>query len=360
MDGPVKDQPQVTVSEKPQLLTPDFPQNSALSNADAAVATASVADLLANPALAGLPSITLADYDGGRGDGIPRPPYDPLSTGQKMAGLVDAGISIGGGALAISKFQREGLHVLQTDLRSLDSIVHSPELADYRALGSSLKTRVDALSVGAHDGALSLQTAKPHLFENSGSQGIWRGVNLKIPKYAAMEDGEAAVVNRAANLRWISDCLRRGLDTSSPTAFSNGVQVIQGLHNNDTAIAEGLSPELLRLEKLGLTVSDQASEGTLSLISESRGVLLRNTGVIGAGLATNFIIEKTLLKDSSPSVLTMACDAISPFIVTTDLPLWAKFGVIVGAHAAGRLAEYGMAHAGDKDNQASGDLSPGI
>lgn len=281
-------------------------------------------------------------------DGIPRPPHDPLSTGQKLAGVIDAGGSLAGGYFAMSKFRNDGLHVIRTDIQSLDKLVSPRDLNEFRSLGSSLRSKAGNLSALAQDDVVAMQTAKPHLFDNMSSSGTtFKGLNLKTPKYGLMSDAEKAVIDRAGSLNYISESLRRGVNTTNTANFKSGLRNIVDLHNNPVARAEGLSPELMKLERLGAEVSDQAARSTISMAAESRAVLLKNAGIVGAGLATNFVIEKTLLRNSAPNRLTIAADVASPFIVLTDLPLWAKFSVIVGAHALTRLSEYGMAKGGE-------------
>jgi hypothetical protein len=281
-------------------------------------------------------------------DGVPRPPYDPLSTGQKLAGVIDAGGSIAGGYFAMNRFRNDGLHVIRADIQSLDKLVSPGDLNEFRSLGSSLRSKTINLYAEAQDNVVAMQTAKPHLFDDMSSSGTtFKGLNIKTPKYGLMSDAEKAVVDRAGNLSYISESLRRGVNTTNTSNFKSGLRNIVDLHNNPVAIAEGLSPELAKLESLGAEVSDQAARSTISMASESRSLLLKNAAVVGAGLATNFIIEKTLLSNSAPNRLTIASDIASPFIVLTDLPLWAKFSVIVGAHALTRLSEYGMAKAGE-------------
>jgi hypothetical protein len=281
-------------------------------------------------------------------DGIPRPPYDPLTSGQRVAGVFDVGFALGGGYSAMRKYRNDGLHVFQADIKSLDKLVTSPELPQFRTLGTRLSNEVGDLAASAKDDVLDLQTAKPQLFDNLASRGVWKGLVIKQPKYELMNAGEAAIVDRSSGLGYISESLRRGMNTSSTANFRSGLTIISDLHKHPTAISEGLAPELGKLEGLGARVSDQAAASTITLAAESRALLLKNGGIIGAGIATDMLIEKTLLKDSAPNKLTMAGDFISPFIVLTELPLWAKFAVIVGTHGLTRLAEYGMAKGGSE------------
>jgi hypothetical protein len=299
-----------------------------------------------------LPVTLVADYvrpnSAALNDGIPRPPYDPLSTGQKVAGVFDVGLTLGGGYLAMSKFRENGLHVLRTDIRSLDRLVSSPELQEFRNLGGALKNKVGGLASAAQDDLIAMQATKPHLFVDLSTRGVWKGLNLKQPKYGLMNTAERAVVDRAADLGYISGTLKRGVNTSSAANFKSGLNMLTDLHKLPAARIEGLSPELRRLENLGLKVNEEVAESTISLAAESRALIFKNAGIIGAGIATNAIIEKTLLKNSAPSGLTMAADFASPFVVLTELPLWAKFSVIVGAHALTRLAESGTATGGSE------------
>jgi hypothetical protein len=136
--------------------------------------------------------------------------------------------------------------------------------------------------------------------------------------------------------------VHRGVNTTNTANFKSGLINLRGLDENPVAVAEGLSPQLKQVESLGYQVNEQVAKSTISIAAESRMMLLKNAGVVGLGLATDAVIEKTLLKDSSPKALTIATDCVSPFVVLSELPLWAKFSVIVGAHAAARMAEYGM------------------
>jgi len=275
-------------------------------------------------------------------DGIARPPYDPLSTGQKVSGILDAAGSLGGSYLAISKFERDGLHVLRADIQSLDKLVHTPELYEFRSLGASLNTKVGKLANAAQDDVLGLQSAKPHLFDTYSGRGVWKGVEMKTPKYDLMNSSEQALMQRSNNLNYLAKSLSRGVNTSNTANFKSGLTDLRNLDTNPVAVREGLAPELRQIENLGAQVNEQVAKSTLSMAAESRALLFKNAGIIGLGMATNAIIEKTFLKDSAPKGLTIATDCAAPFIVLSELPLWAKFTVIVGAHAAARLAEYGM------------------
>jgi len=279
----------------------------------------------------------------------PHPPHDPLSTGQKLAGVVDAAGSIGGSFFALKKFRADGLHVMRADIQSLDKLAPTSELGEFRSLGSTLRSKSYNLYAGAQDDLVAMQAAKPHLFDNVTSAGSTiKGANLQMPKYGLMNDAEKALVDRTSNLNYITESLRRGVNTTNTANFRSGLKNIIDLHRNPVAISEGLAPELAKLEGLGATVSDQVARSTITMAEESSKVMFKNIGVVGAGLATNYVMEKTLLRNSSPNRLTIAADISSPFIVLTDLPLWAKFSVIVGAHALTRLAEYGMAKEGER------------
>ncbi len=242
----------------------------------------------------------------------------------------------------MSKFENSGLHVLRADIQSLDKLVHTPELHEFRSLGGSLKTKVGKLADAAQDDVLGLQNAKPHLFDNYSGRGAWKGIEMKTPKYDLMSRSEQALMQRSSNLNYLDQSLRRGVNTTNTANFKSGLIDLRNLESNPVAVSEGLAPELRQLESLGAQVNEQVAKSTVSMAAESRAVLFKNAGVVGLGISANANIEKTLLKDSSPKALTIATDFASPFIVLSELPLWAKFTVIVGAHAAARLAEYGM------------------
>jgi hypothetical protein len=282
-------------------------------------------------------------------DGVPRPPYDPLTTSQKVHGVFDGFGSIAGGLYGVNKFAEQGRHVLQADLSNLDKLVGSPELQEFRTLGSSLGHRAFELSNQAHNDLIGMQEAKPHLFNSLAPRGVWKGIEIKTPKYNLMNLSEKAVVDRAANFGYLSDSLRRGVNTSNTANFKSGLVNLTGLDKNPAAISDGMATPLRRLQDLGYKVEEQATNSTITIGAESRAILFKNLGIISAGLATNAIMEKTLLKDSAPNVLTIVADCVSPSIVLTELPLWAKFGVIVGTHALTRLAEYGTAKHGSEE-----------
>jgi hypothetical protein len=273
---------------------------------------------------------------------LPRPPYDPLTTGDKVASVADFFGSAGGGIYALNRFRREGLHVLGTDIKSLDRLASSSELHEFKNLGTSLRSEVGALTHNAQQDVLQLQDTRPELFDLNASRGTYADRALKVPKWNLLNPSERAVIDKAGNLEYLGESLRRGINTTNTANFKSGLNMLTGLHKNPTAVSEGLSPALRRLEDLGFRVNEQAAESTVTLAAESRGVMLKNIGVVGAGIGTNMLIEKYLLKNTAPSTITIATDIVSPSIILTELPLWAKFSVIVGAHAMTRFAEYGM------------------
>ncbi|MBU6454335.1 MAG: hypothetical protein KGS72_21335 [Cyanobacteria bacterium REEB67] len=273
---------------------------------------------------------------------LPRPPYDPLTTGDKVASVADFFGSAAGGAYALNRFRNEGMHVLGTDIKSLDRLASSSELHEFKNLGTSLRSEIGALTHSAQRDVLHLQESRPELFDLNASRGTYADRLLKVPKWNLLNPSERALIDKAGNLEYLGESLRRGINTTNTANFKSGLNMLNGLHKNPTAVSEGLSPALRRLEDLGYRVNEQAAESTVSLAGESRALMLKNIGVVGAGIGANMLIEKYLLKNSAPSSITIATDIVSPSIILTELPLWAKFGVIVGAHAVTRFAEYGM------------------
>jgi hypothetical protein len=279
-------------------------------------------------------------------DGIPRPPYDPLNTRQKAYGAIDAIASVGGAIYAVNRFQNEGRHILGGNLGNVERVANSPELHEYRALGSSLKRELMTSQDVAQRQVLNLQKTRPELFEAGGNRGSFNGEVLKVPKYAEMSPAERSLIDRAGRLEQVNSSLGRDLSSTSTTGFRNGLYKIRGMHAHPTVVEEGMSPAFRRLEDLGTRASEHVTDRTLELAAESNRLFLKNAGVVSAGLLTNYAIEKTILKDSAPDKLTIGIDCVAPAVVLTELPLWAKFSVIVGAHAVSRLAEYGMRKAG--------------
>src|ERR1700679_1166664 len=158
-------------------------------------------------------------------DGIPPPPYDPLTNGQRVAGVFDVGFALGGGYSAMRKYRNDGLNVFQADVKSLDKLVTSPELHQFRTLGTTLSTRVEDLAATAKDDVIDLQTAKPQLFDILAARAGWKGLVIKQPKYELMNAGEEAIVKRASGLGYISESLRRGMNTSSTAHFRSGLTI---------------------------------------------------------------------------------------------------------------------------------------
>ena len=280
------------------------------------------------------------------GDDIPRPPYDPLTTGDKVRGVVDAAASLGGAAYALRSYHKEGLHVLRADIGSIEKLADTHEMHEFRNLGTTLKGRIDNLTADANRNVIALQDAKPELFDTHSNRGVFGDRVIKIPRGGLLNESETAIVDRASNLQFLGESVRRGVATESVPKFKSGLNLLKDLHLQPAAVEEGLAGDLERLQDLGGTVRYQVAKSTVSLGAESQTLMNRNIGIVGAGLGTNYLLEKYVFTNSAPNRLTIGIDMVSPSIILTELPLWAKFGVIVGAHAVSRLAEYGTRKAG--------------
>ncbi len=123
------------------------------------------------------------------------------------------------------------------------------------------------------------------------------------------------------------------------TSQGEHLKALSGLSQDVLIQSEGLTEMAGRLEANAAKVVESRVKAFSLLSSEQATFMKKSMGVLGAGIATNWVIDKALFDGHKPGLISYAADLGAPAVLLTGLSMKVKFGVMVGAHIAARLSE---------------------
>ncbi len=151
-----------------------------------------------------------------------------------------------------------------------------------------------------------------------------------------------AELKRPSQLNELIEAIER---TNAPnskvliTSQGEHLENLKGLSESAIVKSEGLTDMAARLEKNAAKVITARTKAFELLGQEPSRFMMKSLGILGAGLATNWLVDKALFNNQKPGFNSYTVDVAAPMILFSDFSPKIKFGAIVGAHILARLSE---------------------
>lgn len=123
------------------------------------------------------------------------------------------------------------------------------------------------------------------------------------------------------------------------TSQGEHLMALKGISENPAIKSVGLTDMAQALESNAMKVTETRLNAFNMLSKEQASFMKRSMMVLGAGVGTNYQMDKMFFDKAVPGMLTHAANIGAPAILLTGFNAKVKFGVIVGSHLAARLAE---------------------
>lgn len=114
---------------------------------------------------------------------------------------------------------------------------------------------------------------------------------------------------------------------------------IKTFSGNHWVEQEGLGNSARRLELAINQINLEKTSGLKALADASSKQMRSAALTAGGAFGTNYLIDQTIFKRSSPTALTYVTDIAAPLILLSQHSSWIKAGVIVGGHTLAKIIE---------------------